>query len=182
MATRVESAIASISPKPKSGVDWRSAVQLSPKPNDRLVGSQIGSVVEKVVRSASSFWHPTWAIGCVIWHPSGVASTPVGKIVVALLLRAEPQDVVGREDVHRAARGVLPDAHLVDGSSRPAQGGLEVTAAARAGVEDRSERGQPLGLGEVDLPVGEQLEVVASARGHLADDAEERRRRIRTGW
>ena len=57
IAVNVESATASMNPKPKSGVDWRSAVQFQPAANRPLVGSQIGSVVEKVVRVASSFWH-----------------------------------------------------------------------------------------------------------------------------
>src|SRR5215475_15665806 len=69
-------------PNPKSGVDWRSAVQLFPALKLWLVGSQIGSVVEKVVRAASSFWQADfWQLGWVIWQPSGVASTPVGKTV-----------------------------------------------------------------------------------------------------
>ena len=33
IAMNVESEIASINPNPKSGVDWRSAVQFFPKPN-----------------------------------------------------------------------------------------------------------------------------------------------------
>ena len=54
MAEKVESATASTKPKPKSGVDCRSAVQFVPWANAALVGSQIASVVAKVVRVASS--------------------------------------------------------------------------------------------------------------------------------
>jgi hypothetical protein len=82
IAVNVESETASMNPNPKSGVDWRSAVQFLPLLKAELVGSQIGSVVEKVVRVASSCWHSDFLqLGCVIWQPSGVASRPLGKIV-----------------------------------------------------------------------------------------------------
>ena len=55
MVVKVASAIASMKPKPKSGVDWRSAVQLAPFRKAPLVGSQMARVVAKVVRVASSF-------------------------------------------------------------------------------------------------------------------------------
>jgi hypothetical protein len=108
MAVNVESATASMNPNPKSGVDWRSAVQFLPLLKAELVGSQIGSVVEKVVRVASSCWHSDFLqLGCVIWQPSGVASrrslaTPVGSGTGA-------QDAVVREDMDRAC-GVVADA------------------------------------------------------------------------
>ena len=161
MSVKVESAIASISPKPNSGVDCRSAVQFAPKPKERLVGSQMGSEVEKVVRFASSFWQADWlqfGMRDLAAERRGLDAGREDRHL-ALPLRAEAQDVVRREDVQRTAGGVLSDAHLVDRAARAAEGGLEVTAAARARVEDRPDRRQPLDLGEVDLPVGEQLEV-----------------------
>ncbi len=82
MLVSVESAIASMKPKPNSGVDWRSAEQFPPLRKAPLVGSQIGSVVANVVRVASSVWHfDRLHLGEVIWQPRGVDSTPVGKMV-----------------------------------------------------------------------------------------------------
>src|SRR4029453_15212062 len=56
----------------------------------------------------------------------------------ALLLRAEPQDVVVREDVQRTAARILPDAHLVDERAGSADRRLEVTGSARLAVENRA--------------------------------------------
>src|SRR5262249_24097395 len=78
----VESAIASMKPKPNRAGDWRSAEQFFPLRKAALVGSQIGRVLAKVVRVASSGWHfDRLDLGGVIWQPGGVESTPLGKIV-----------------------------------------------------------------------------------------------------
>src|SRR4029077_3974553 len=92
-----------------------------------------------------------------------------------LVLWTGAQDVVVREDMDRAACRVVADADLVDEASGAAERGLEVTPPARAAVEDRPHGGQRLDFREVDLPVGEELEVRRVPLGDLVDDGKQRR-------
>src|SRR5205823_4339683 len=92
----------------------------------------------------------------------------------ALLLGPRAEDVVARKDVEGSAGGVVAHADLVDELSGAAERGLEMTGAARPAVEDRSELGEAVHLGEGDLAVGERREVAVVPLGRLDEDAVQR--------
>src|SRR5439155_25895579 len=92
----------------------------------------------------------------------------------ALLLGPRAEDAVAREDVEGSAGRVVAHADLVDELSGAAERGLEVACAARSAVEDRSELGEAVHLGEGELAAGERREVVVVPLGRLDEDAVQR--------